>query len=197
MGQQSEGIRISLEVDQVVPEDGTHLTLEVATWAFEEKSLDGLLATMSEGRIAQVVSQTGRGDNLSDLLKEGALQFGVLAYELGGYIVAQRHAHTGYLEGMSQTVMNEDATREGEHLCLVLQATERGRENETIVVAFELRTVIVTLGVAILLPQSLIGYQLLPIHHTKVQRYKKSAMMTQIWEKILLIRKKRVLLHTD
>ena len=156
---------------------------------------------MSEGGIAQIVSQTGRGDNLSDLLKEGVLQFGMLASELCGYIVAQRHAHTGYLEGMGQTVMNEDATREGEHLCLVLQATERGRENETIVVAFELRTVVVTLGVAILLPQSLIGYQLLPIHHiqgAKVRYFgQKSKRNQKKYVLMFLCLKKIVPLHTE
>ena len=82
MGQQTEGIGIALEVDEVVPEDGTHLALEFAARAFEEIRLDGLLATVSEGRITQVVSQAGGGDYLSNLLKEGILQFGVLEREL-------------------------------------------------------------------------------------------------------------------
>ena len=82
MGQQTEGIGIALEVDEVVPEDGTHLTLEFAARAFEEIRLDGLLATVAKGWIAQVVSQTGRGDYLPYLLKEGVLQFGVLEREL-------------------------------------------------------------------------------------------------------------------
>ena len=99
--------------------------------------------------------------------------------ELLRHIVAQRHAHTGDLQGVGQTVMDEDTARQREDLSLVLQPTEWGRKDKTVVVAFELCTIIMTLWVTVLLPQSFIGYQLLPIHHTKVQRYKISAMMTQ------------------
>jgi hypothetical protein len=50
----------------------------------------------------------------------------------------------------------EDAARKRKHLCLVLKTTERGREDQTVIIAFELRAVIVALWMAVLLPQSLI-----------------------------------------
>ena len=61
--------------------------------------------------------------------------------------------------------MDEDTARQREDLSLVLQPTEWGRKDKTVVVAFELCTIIMTLWVTVLLPQSFIGYQLLPIHH--------------------------------
>jgi hypothetical protein len=66
---------------------------------------------------------------------------------------------------VGQTVVYEDAARKWEYLRLVLQTTERGRKDQTVVVAFELRAVIMALRVAMFLPKALVGYQLLPIHH--------------------------------
>ena len=66
---------------------------------------------------------------------------------------------------MREAVVNKDASRQGKHLSLVLQTTERSRENQTIVIALELCAIIVALRVAMLLPEALIRYQLLPIHH--------------------------------
>ena len=88
MGEQTEGIGIALEVDEVVPEDGVYLSLQVAAGTVGKECLYGLLATVAEGWIAQVVGQTGRGDNLSDLLKERVLQFGMQQRQLGCHIVA-------------------------------------------------------------------------------------------------------------
>ena len=52
--------------------------------------------------------------------------------------------------------MDKDASRKWKNLCFVLQTTERGGENQAVVVALELRPVIVTLGVPMLLSESLI-----------------------------------------
>ena len=74
---------------------------------------------------------------------------------------------------MGESVVDEDTAREGEYLCLVLQASEWSRENEAVVVALELRPVIMPLGMFMLLSEPLVGYQLLPIHHnlgTKIRK---------------------------
>ena len=97
MRQQAEGIGIALEVGEVVPENGTHLALKVCASTFEEISLHGLLTTMSERRIAKVVSQTGCSHDLPNLLKHGVLQFWMLLRELLGHIATQRHAYAGHL----------------------------------------------------------------------------------------------------
>jgi hypothetical protein len=61
--------------------------------------------------------------------------------------------------------MNKYGTRQREYLCLVLQSAEGCRKYQTVVVAFELRPIVITLWVAMLLSEALIRYQLLPIHH--------------------------------
>ena len=67
-------------------------------------------------------------------------------------VVAEGASYAGHFEAVGETVVDEDATREGEHLRLVLQAAEGCREDETVVVALELRAVVVALQVAVLLP---------------------------------------------
>ena len=70
MREQSEGIGIAVEVGDVGPEVLADLMLKMATLALGEEGLDGLLARVAEGRIAHVVSQTGRGHDLPHLRGE-------------------------------------------------------------------------------------------------------------------------------
>ena len=58
---------------------------------------------------------------------------------------------------MGETVVDEDASWQGEYLRLVLQTAERGGEYQTVVVAFELGTVIMTYRMPVLLSQTTIG----------------------------------------
>ena len=69
MGEQTEGIGIALEMDEVVPKDRAYLSLELGTCTIEEIGLHGFLPTMAERGIAQVMSQASGGNNLSDFLK--------------------------------------------------------------------------------------------------------------------------------
>ena len=103
------------------------------------------------------MSQTGGSHNLPNLLKKRILQFGMLHDEFLGDVVAQRHADTCYLERVGQAVMHEDASRQGEYLGLVLKPTEGSGENQAVIVAFELRSVVVALGVAMLLSETLLS----------------------------------------
>ena len=75
MGKQSESVGISLEVRDVIPEDLTDLRLKFRTLSFRKECLDGLLTTMTEGWITQVVCQTGCADNGTDLWEQRAGQF--------------------------------------------------------------------------------------------------------------------------
>ena len=72
--------------------------LQLTAVPLDEKGLDCLFAAVAKGRVAQVVGQTGGGDDLSDLLKERVLQFGMLPDQLLGHVIAQRHADTGHLQ---------------------------------------------------------------------------------------------------
>jgi hypothetical protein len=61
----------------------------------------------------------------------------------------------------------EDAARQWKHLCFVLEAAERSRENQPVVVTPKLRTVVVALSVFDFLSESLVGNELLPVHGRK------------------------------
>ena len=122
---------------------------------------------MAEGRIAQVVSQTSSRHDGAYQREQRVAQLRMPAHELVGHIIAQRAPNTGHLERMGEAVVHKDAARQGEHLCLVLQTAEGSREDEPVVVAFEFATVVVSLGMAFLLSEPLIGNQLLPLHADK------------------------------
>ena len=165
VGKKSEGIGVALEMGYVAPEDGTDHRLETAAGALGEECLYGFLAGMAERRVAHVVGQTGRSHYLAYVAYARRRQTGTPPEQLAGHIGAERHAHTGHLEAVGETVMDEDAARKRKHLGLVLKPAERRREYESVVIALELGAVVVTYGVAVLLPQPLVGNELLPIHH--------------------------------
>ena len=130
-----------------------------------EECLDSFLAAVPEGRITHVVGQTGRRYNLPDLAEERIGQLRTLLHDGMRHVVAQRHAHAGHFERMGQPVVYEDAARQGKHLCLVLQSAERCREDQPVVVAFELRPVVVPLRMALLLTEPAVGNQFYPVHN--------------------------------
>src|SRR5574344_893200 len=85
-------------------------------------------------------------------------------YHLPCPIIATGHTDTCHLKTVRKAVMDEDTSRQREHLRLVLQSAKRCREDETVIVSLEFRAVIMTLRVAILLSEALCGYELLPVH---------------------------------
>jgi hypothetical protein len=61
--------------------------------------------------------------------------------------------------------MYKDASGKWENLRLVLQTSERSRENQPVVVALELRPIVMPFRVPVFLSQAFVAYQLLPVHH--------------------------------
>ena len=88
VGKQSEGVGITFKVGDVVPECRTDKCLQLTAVPFGKEGLDGFLAAMSERRIAQVVCQTGGGDNLSYLFKQRVFQFRALLDDALSDIIA-------------------------------------------------------------------------------------------------------------
>jgi len=88
--------------------------------------------------------------------------------ELLGHVIAQRHAHARDFQTVGETVVHEDAARKGEYLSLVLQAAEGGGENQPVAVTLEFRAVVVTLWMTVFLPETFVGYQLLPVHDGEI-----------------------------
>ena len=166
VGKQSESIGVTLEMGDVIPKGPANHRLQCLARSFSEEGLYGFLATVAERRITQVVGQAGRRYNLPNLLKQRAAQFrSSLADQSLRHVVAQRHAHRCHLQRVSQSVVHEDAARQREYLCLVLQSAKGCREYQSVVVALEFRAVVVTLAVLRLLAQSFVRYELFPVHH--------------------------------
>ena len=65
---------------------------------------------------------------------------------------------------MSKAVMYEDTAWQREHLCLILHSSEGCREYQTVIVALELRPVVMPLGMMVFLAQTLVCYKSIPIH---------------------------------
>ena len=78
--------------------------------------------------------------------------------ELVGNIGTKRHTDTCHFERVSKAIVYEDAPWQWEYLGLILQSSERCRENEAVIIALELRTVVMTLWMAMLLSEPYIGY---------------------------------------
>ena len=60
--------------------------------------------------------------------------------------------------------MHKDTTWKREHLSLVLQSSERCGVNQSVAITLEFRAVVVSKGVTIFLSETLVGYELLPVH---------------------------------
>ena len=124
---------------------------------------------MSEWRIAEVVSQTCGSHYCSYLLKQAVGKFRVSLCKYMTYVIAQRHSHRCYFKRVGEPVVDEYASRQRKHLCLVLQPAERSREYQAVVVALEFCAVIISGGMSLFLSQPFVGYQFFPVHHaTKV-----------------------------
>ena len=156
MRQDSEAVGITLEMGDVVPELGRNFIFQSLSGTLAEESLDGFLARMTEGRIAQIVRQAGCTHDGSDFLEERILQLRTLLDDVTGDIVTQRHTHTCHFQTVSETVVDEDASRQREDLSLVLQPAECRREDETVVIALEFRAVIVALCMLVFLSETLV-----------------------------------------
>jgi hypothetical protein len=84
------------------------------------------------------------------------LQFRMTLQQQTAYIITQRPAHAAHLQGMSQPVVDEYTARQGEYLSLVLQAAERSRKNQTVIVALKLSAVVLAM-VPVLLTKTPVG----------------------------------------
>ena len=56
VGEQTERVGVSLEVDKVTPLSIRQMILEADAFAFAEEGGDGFLAVVSEWRVAEVVA---------------------------------------------------------------------------------------------------------------------------------------------
>ena len=114
MCQEAEGIRIPLEVEEVLPAStlGTYQGFPALPWAFTEVSADRTLSAVPKGGIPHIVRQTRSADDGADPRAEGRLPVGRIA--LGEHLpddIAQRAPEATHLEAMRQAVVHEDVPR--------------------------------------------------------------------------------------
>ena len=120
---------------------------------------------MPERRVAQIMCQTSRGDNLADRIEFSRPRLpGMTLAEHDGRLCGERAAYAGHLDRMGKTVVDEYASRQRKHLGLVLQPPEGRREHQTVIVALEIAAHPAPRVVVILKSEALVAYQAVPVH---------------------------------
>ena len=138
VGEEAEGVGITIEMGDVVPHFDGELFAKIKSLALSKEGTDGGFSFVSEGGIAQIVCQTGGTDDGTDAF-ECDYVFSAVAWDKQArHVSSQGASYAGNFEGMSETVVHKYASREGENLGLVLQPTEGGRKDESVVVALKL-----------------------------------------------------------
>ena len=102
------------------------------------------------------MGKAGSGNDLSYFRKERVIELWMLFDKITGHIVAKRHSYTRYLKGVCKAVVHKNTARKWEYLSLVLETTERGGEDKTVIVSFKFRSVVMTLGMSVLLPKAFV-----------------------------------------
>ena len=78
----AEGIGITLEMHEILPYIGGQHGLQLVTCSFREECLYGSFTGMTEGRITQIVSEAGGGNDSAEFLAERACQCWITAYDV-------------------------------------------------------------------------------------------------------------------
>ena len=167
MREQAEGIGVAVEVGDVVPGGFGELVAEFLPRPLREEGANGLFAGVTEGGIAHVVRQTGCRHDGTDAFEGGAVGGVVLSFQSARDVGTQGAAHARNFEGVRETVVDKNATREGKHLRLVLHAPKGRGKDEPVVVALEFCALFGGMFVAIFFAQAAGRDELVPIHGCK------------------------------
>ena len=89
MGKQAESVGIAFEMCDVVPESLADLRLQLHSIPLSEECLNGLLATMTERRVAKVMRQACGTHDGAYLREEGVGEFRLFAENAVSHIVTQ------------------------------------------------------------------------------------------------------------
>ncbi len=112
---------------------------------------------MAEWRVAHVVGQTRSRNDGTDFCDERCFLLAILINQMSCYIVAQGATYARNLQTVRQAVVDADVARQGENLRLVLHSAEWSRKNQTVIVALEVRAVLVLLVVIVFQSKSFGG----------------------------------------
>ncbi len=121
MGEESQRVGIPLEMNQIGPLLWREFVGKIGSEPLGEEGGDGFFARMSEGRVAQVVGQTGSRHYVADRVEGGCVGRILVGGAQGqGDLVGHRASHRRHFEAVGETVVHEDAPWQGEHLRLIL-----------------------------------------------------------------------------
>ena len=121
-GQQMESVSVTFKCDQIAPLLREHGVLEFLAFAVLEEAADGVFSGMAERWITEVVSEANRGD---DGLDVGLVLFQLVIGQFLNGPASYGSPDASHFQTMGQAVVDYLASREGKHLCLVLQSAER------------------------------------------------------------------------
>ena len=125
MDERAEGVGVTLEVGQVGPLLGGEVLSQRHAGSLAEICPDGFLARVAEGRVAQVVCQACRGHDFGDVTQAvGPGLGGIFFSQAQRHLAGEAFPHARHLHGVGEPVVHKDASRQREHLCLVLQPSE-------------------------------------------------------------------------
>ena len=165
MHQRAKTVGIALEVCEIGPLLGRERILEALPLTLAEVGTYRLLARVAKGRIAQVMRQAGRCHYLAHVAQFLAPRLsGIFWIQPFGNLVGKRLAHATHLKAVGETVVHKDAAWQRKHLRFVLQAAEWRREHQAVVVALKVAAHACLAVVFLLQSQSLVAYQLIPVH---------------------------------
>ena len=115
---------------------------------------------MAEGRVAEVVSQAGRGyDGLDVGLT--LFQFGVFVRQFFHRSTGDGTTYAGHFQAVCQAVVDHLCARQRKDLRLVLQASEGAAEDNAIVIALEAAA---DVGAFMRLRVAFVGEEVGPVH---------------------------------
>ena len=138
VSEEAEGVGITIEMGDVIPHFDGELFAKIKSLALSKEGTNGGFSFVSEGGIAQIVCQTGGTDDGTDAFECDYVFSAVAWDEQARYVSSQGASYAGNFEGMRETVVHKYASGKGENLGLVLQPTEGGRKDESVVVALKL-----------------------------------------------------------
>lgn len=165
VGEEAEGVGVAVEMRDIGPLGfselfalHTDVSLQVAPLSLGEIAADGPLTTVAEGRVAHVVGQTGGRNDGANGGDVGLAEFGMARKEMAHHIDAQRATNARHLQAVCQSVMNENAARQREHLGLVLHPSEGRREDEAVEIALKFGALFGRITMGVFFAEALVGY---------------------------------------
>src|SRR5690606_9017741 len=121
--QYAQRVGIAFEVDYIFPLLSSATLIKLPTSAIHKHRRYSRFAGVPECRVAQVMGQTGRRHNITDLLQIRSFLINLWIESLHPMIkqATQRSTYGSYLQAVRQSIVDKNRPRKWENLRFVLQ----------------------------------------------------------------------------